>query len=314
MFRRSRCFFAVAFDPFATLGVSPSTATRDSVKQKYRELAMKYHPDSGTSANSEKMESINRAYNMLIKEGMVDQVRSSSSASAAKSTSDFSTNFNNNNSNYSDAAYDQDTPDDDPEVVAKLDPGTERISDDGSQFLYLNRETNQWVRRRRPISRPQQARYTTFSQQKTEPQEHVVDLHHDIRRRAMSMQVSEESRTRSFKFVRHFRDQIPFDHPVLVALWIVIFMYTTYLLWHRIQDKKYLFDDKREFYYDKRFQREMVEQAFETFDTETLLAAEAAMLREARWLLDGFVSSSFFVFCVFCCVCVVVFFQFLLSV
>lgn len=268
MFRRSRFFFAAAFDPFATLGVVPATATRESVKQRYRELAMKYHPDSGTSADADKMEAINRAYNMLVKEGMVDQVRASSTGGGSSGTNDAGDGSN--------VEFDEQF-EEDPEVVAKLDPGTERISEDGSHFLYLNRETNVWVRRRRPLTKPRQPRYSTFASHKQDPVDHV-DLHDDIRRRSLSLQVTEENRTKHQKFIRHFREMIPFDHPVFVFIAMLVYIYTFYLLWHRIMDKKYLFDDKREFYFDKRTQRQMIAEAFETFEPESLLAADAAML------------------------------------
>lgn len=300
MLRRSRLFLASSsstsgpFDPFYVLGVSPSTATRESVKQRYRELAKSYHPDSGTTADPEKMNTVNRAYNMLIKEGMIDQVRSSRQPTNVDGTvgpdghmyynrpQNMDDRYNNNNEGGGgvDDSFD-DAAENDPDVVSKLDPGTERISEDGAHFLYLNRETNQWVKRRRPLTQPHQPRYGTFSQFKEENAAHPeekVDLINDIRRRSLSMEVKEEKRTNSQRFTRHFNELIPFDNPYFIFVTCLVYLYTVFLLWHRIMDKKYLFDDKREFYFDRRTQREMVDEAFELFAPEVLLEAEAAML------------------------------------
>ena len=55
-------------DPFSTLGITPN-ATEDEIKQAYRKLAKKYHPDvNGGSADSEaKMKEINEAYSEALK-------------------------------------------------------------------------------------------------------------------------------------------------------------------------------------------------------------------------------------------------------
>ena len=57
-------------DPYKVLGVSPS-ATDDEIKNAYRELAKKYHPDQYADSPlkdlaDEKMKQINEAYDMLV--------------------------------------------------------------------------------------------------------------------------------------------------------------------------------------------------------------------------------------------------------
>ena len=59
-------------DPYSILGVSPS-ATDDEIKEAYRALARKYHPDNYTDDNplkdlaNEKMQEINEAYDEILK-------------------------------------------------------------------------------------------------------------------------------------------------------------------------------------------------------------------------------------------------------
>jgi DnaJ-class molecular chaperone len=49
-------------NPYDVLGV-PRTASQEEIKAKYRELAMRYHPDKG--GNDEKMKEVNQAYDIL---------------------------------------------------------------------------------------------------------------------------------------------------------------------------------------------------------------------------------------------------------
>ncbi len=55
-------------DHFATLGISPG-ADRDEIKQAYRTLSLRYHPDSASAQyqnNPEKFIAINKAYHALL--------------------------------------------------------------------------------------------------------------------------------------------------------------------------------------------------------------------------------------------------------
>ena len=58
-------------DPYKVLGVSPN-ATDEQIKEAYRELARKYHPDSYQNnpladLASEKMKEVNEAYDSIMK-------------------------------------------------------------------------------------------------------------------------------------------------------------------------------------------------------------------------------------------------------
>ena len=54
-------------DPYKVLGI-PTTATDDEVKQAYRRLAKRYHPDAnpGDKAAEQRMKEINAAYDHII--------------------------------------------------------------------------------------------------------------------------------------------------------------------------------------------------------------------------------------------------------
>ena len=59
-------------DPYQVLGVSPD-ATDEEIKAAYREMAKKYHPDNYANTEfsdiaNEKMQSINEAYDTILKE------------------------------------------------------------------------------------------------------------------------------------------------------------------------------------------------------------------------------------------------------
>ncbi len=71
-------------DPYAVLGVSKN-ATDDEIKNAYRELARKYHPDNYadnplSDLASEKMKEINDAYDQIINERRGGKSRSSGGA------------------------------------------------------------------------------------------------------------------------------------------------------------------------------------------------------------------------------------------
>ena len=85
-------------DPYKILGVSP-TDSDDKIKQAYRELVRKYHPDKYTDSDlaelaNEKMKEINAAY---------EQIRTDRASHAGQSSSSHQGAYNHS---YNDHSYD----------------------------------------------------------------------------------------------------------------------------------------------------------------------------------------------------------------
>ena len=55
------------FDPYKILGLPP-TATPQQIKAKYHQLALRFHPDSGTEGSKERFQAVNEAYE-AVKDG-----------------------------------------------------------------------------------------------------------------------------------------------------------------------------------------------------------------------------------------------------
>jgi hypothetical protein len=147
-----RTMVALAKDPFKVLGLT-RTATKSEVKTRYRELAMQYHPDS-SHGDAAKMEQINRAYNLLIKEGAFERLHLSEQPSPAR-PSKHPAPFSETSSDPLDCA-----------TVGALDIDSERVNAEG-KFMYQNRDSGQWVTLDKPLVRGNQPRYRSFGNSPT---------------------------------------------------------------------------------------------------------------------------------------------------
>lgn len=192
MFRR--CAALRAKDPFQVLELTRS-ATKAEVKAKYREMAKQYHPDSPTG-DTKRMEEINRAYNLLLKEGAYERFHvkpgSLGSAAAAAATrarrpapsrpyggsmaaeeedvdveGQFTTNPAGPSGIFGERRHPRPFVDDsaasplDDALFAKLvglDADTERVTPDG-KYMYQNRDTGEFVTLDKPLLKAKPTRY-----------------------------------------------------------------------------------------------------------------------------------------------------------
>lgn len=217
-------------DPFKVLGLARS-CSKAQVKAKYRELAKQFHPDmvvaqSGSSDKvaGERMEEINRAYNMLMKEGAYERLHMKGYRAAAGDRSPdppAARDGEGSCSGLSEEEYSK---------LAGLDPSTERVTPDG-KYMYENRDTGQWVLLSRPIFRAKATRYQTFSGQQD----------------GASDQLKEELRTRSAEKEKQARENLfatglkgwylvnilPFNNPLALAACFLLYVMLLYALYYR---------------------------------------------------------------------------------
>lgn len=262
--RRSSLNSRAAKDPFKMLGL-PRTATREDVKVKYRELAKLHHPDSGTHADARKMEEVNQAYNLLIKEGMHEALHIKKPSPVSRS-SDEAEEQKDGAGPKSDPLSELD--EEEREKAATLDPATERIREDG-KFVYQCRATGEWIALSKPLAKPQHPRYNTYMK-------HTIDLSADIRQRAKEQEQFEE--TKSFLDRRYdkYRAWLPFENRFLMILTVLLYSTSVYFMYQRTFTKMVLLYDKWGFYNEQREHREKVNDVYELFKDEADVCTAAS--------------------------------------
>lgn len=280
MFRR--CTFQLAKDPFKVLGLT-RTATKAQVKAKYRELAKQHHPDA-EHGSSVKMEEINRAYNLLLKEGAYERLhlsgspRPSAGAPAAdgvtyasmgrKPSAPFakSENVNAESEDYS--------------KVSALNVETERVTPEG-KFMYQNRDTNEWVTLDRPLVRANQPRYRSFATSS----EATAAMQEELRRRRDEQERLQNSKSAFQRAADQLRDSshLPSNSKWFLYIAAGFVVLTAYVVYQKTIARRVFLKWKAAFYRqidEDRLRREHM-YADHKIDIETLVAAAALVMAAA---------------------------------
>ena len=249
---------AKASDPFATLELK-SSASRDAVKKAYRELAKKYHPDSG-AGDPAKMEAVNRAYNLLIKENAYDELHTTAP-------------------DPEDVPVGAAGPDDFQKVIfdktrlANLDSKTERVTPDG-KFMYADRDTGEWVTLDRPLSRPEQPRYASHGKFRRD-----TDLYAEIKKRQKDQEELTKRKTRFQKLVvEKTSHSMPFNNPYLVSISLLVYAVSMYFVYQRALSKRNILLVRWDYFGEIRDHRHKVRDVYPVFQDECDTVAAAAAL------------------------------------
>ena len=245
-------------DPFATLELKP-TASREEVKKAYRDLAKKYHPDSG-NGDAAKMEAVNRSYNLLIKENAYDDLHQSAP-------------------DPSETPVGAAGPDDFQRVIfdktrlANLDSKTERITAEG-KFMYADRDTGEWVTLDRPLSRPEQPRYASHGKFRRD-----TDLFNEIKKRQQAQDDLAKKKTRFQKYVvEKTSHSLPYNNPYLIVVAIAIYVVSMYFVYQRALSKRNILFDRWDYYSEIRDHRFKVRDVYPVFQNECDTVAAAAAI------------------------------------
>ncbi|KAH8613588.1 DnaJ domain [Trypanosoma vivax] len=217
------CFLLRSKDPFAVLGLSRA-ATKAEVKMRYRELARRHHPDSGTG-DTEKMEQVNKAYNFLLKEGAYERLHVGSSVlrDGVRHPTPFSPNLRERKD---DVPTESVFSDEEAAKLSALDPSTERVTPQG-KYMYQSRDDGKWVTLDRPLVRSQQPRYASFSAQS--------EMSAELRKRAVEQEKEANAKTMFQRGVDRLSDSgdLPSRNSVIVRLYLLLAAISLYFVYQR---------------------------------------------------------------------------------
>ncbi|KEG15628.1 putative DNA-J protein [Trypanosoma grayi] len=215
-------------DPFTVLGLTRS-ASKAEVKTRYRELARLHHPDAGTG-DSAKMEQINKAYNLLLKEGVYERLRLKPAGAKARDDprrpNPFSQDQQGEQEKKRGGAEEEVLTDEEVAKVSALDPATERVVP-GGKYMYQSRDDGSWVELDRPLVHAHQPRYASFAAQ--------AEMSAELRRRSMEREREENAKTLFQRTVDRMSDSadLPTRNPTLLRLYFVLAGVVFYLMYQR---------------------------------------------------------------------------------
>ncbi|GET90850.1 Dnaj domain protein-like protein [Leishmania tarentolae] len=267
-------------DPFKILGLTRS-ATKAEVKMKYRELARIYHPDA-ESGDSAKMEEVNHAYKLLLKEGAYERLHLPAPGGArahdgnrpvgvtsesrrqplrematAPFTVDQQTSGTAGSSlGMSSGSASSPLTDEEAEKVSALDPTTERRTPEG-KYLYQNRDDQSWVELDRPLLRAQQPHYASFSAQ--------ADMNAELRRRALLQEKEQNEKSRFQRAADRLADnaELPTKNPHLLRIYALVVVVVFFLMYKRTFERTTHQRRRTQFYQELEENREELMKAYE---------------------------------------------------
>ncbi|KPI84098.1 DnaJ domain protein-like protein [Leptomonas seymouri] len=265
-------------DPFKILGLSRS-ASKAEVKMKYRELARVYHPDA-ESGDSAKMEEVNHAYKLLLKEGGFERlhlpspkggsssrdkgtpgvtadgrrqpIRQTATAPFTADQHDCSTERSVQRSSASSSSYLSDA---ETEKLSALDPTTERRTPEG-KYLYQSRDDQSWVELDRPLLRAHQPHYASFAAQ--------ADMNAELRRRAVLKERELNEKSGFQRAVDRLADSadLPTRNPRFLRFYVLLIISVFCLMYKRTFERTTHQRRRTNFYHDLEENRAELLEAY----------------------------------------------------
>ncbi|ORC90829.1 putative DNA-J protein [Trypanosoma theileri] len=229
-----RSLLLLSNEPFAVLGLSRS-CTKAEIKTRYRELARLHHPDSKTG-DSKKMEEINKAYNLLLKEGAYERLRLKPAGTKrrddARRPNPFSQEQHGQQQQQHHQYQDEEGNNDDvlsdfeAAKVTALDPSTERVTPEG-KYMYQNRDDGSWMVLDRPLVRVHQPRYASFAAQ--------ADMSAELRRRSLEKEKEENAKTMFQRTVDRMSDSgdLPMHNRTMLYMCCILAIMAFYFVFQR---------------------------------------------------------------------------------
>lgn len=293
-------------DPFRVLGL-PRTCSKVDIKQRYRELARAFHPDS-ESGDSAKMERVNQAYKILMKEGGYERLHLATSTSRPRtngrntfdnqassqpvSPSPFSadhqtvehemdteakaTGWTPSGGSASCAWGTQSLCDEDAERLGALDVSTERRTPKGT-FMYQSRDDLSWVELNAPLYGSQHTRYSSFG--------HMADLEQELRRRSMEAERVKNERSAFDRVVNRLANSgdLPTYNKRFLRFYACLLCFLFYLTWKRGVARKEHHRQRTQFYHDIDRDREAILSSYARTkdEVECMVVSAAAILLAA---------------------------------
>ncbi|KAG5498740.1 hypothetical protein JKF63_03028 [Porcisia hertigi] len=282
-------------DPFKILGLARS-ATKAEVKMKYRELARIYHPDA-EAGDSAKMEEVNHAYKLLLKEGGYERLHlpapSCTRAGGAKgplgataesrrqplseaATVPFTVDQQSGataglSGDVSAGFASQPLTDEEVEKVSALDPTTERRTPEG-KYLYQNRDNQTWVELDHRLLQAQQPHYRSFSAQ--------ADMNAELRRRTLLKEREQNEKSGFQRVADRLADsaELPTRNPHLLRFYALTVACVFYLMYKRTFERTNHHRKRTQFYRELEGDREELMAAYEKHKDGLQVSAVAAAL------------------------------------